>query len=111
MRWRAGFPDEAKAPTPFGGGVVLLTNDGARALDAAGQTRWYRRGVYGLTGGGDDLVCWAAGQAEVLGPDSVTLTTFPIPEQTIGSPHRFLASPEGAWLFDSSWAITRYSRD
>ena len=47
----------------------------------------------------------------MLGPDSATLTTFPIPEQTLGSTQHFLASPEGAWLLDSSWSITRYSRD
>ena len=111
MAWRAGFPDSATTPTPFAGGIVLLTNAGAQALDGAGRTRWFRRGVYGLTAGGDDLVCWTPGQAEVLGADSATLTTFPIPEQTLGSTQHFLASPEGVWLLDSSWSITRYSRD
>jgi hypothetical protein len=113
MRWRADFPDSAAAPKPtaFAGGVVLLTSNGAMALDGAGRTRWVRRGVYGLSVGGDVLVCWAPRQAEVLGPDSATLATFPIPEQTLGSPHHFLASDEGVWLLDSSWSITRYSRD
>ena len=113
MRWRAGFPDSASAPkpTPFAGGVVALTSTGAMALDGAGRTRWVRGGVYGLSVGGDDLVCWASGQAEVLGPDSATLTRFAIPEQTLGNTHQFLVSPEGAWLLDSSWSVRRYSRD
>ena len=70
MRWRAGFPDSASAPTPtpFAGGVVLLTNAGAQALDGAGRTRWVRGGVYGLTVGGDDLVCWAPARPRCSGP-------------------------------------------
>ena len=111
MRWRVGFPDSAKVPAPFAGGVVLLTNNGAQALDGTGRTRWVRRGVYGLTAGGGDLVCWAPQQAEVLGPDSDTLAIFPIPEQTLGNTHHYLASPEGVWLLDSRWSITRWSRD
>ena len=111
LRWRTPFPDSASAPTPFADGVVVLTNNGAQALDGAGRTRWVRRDVYALSAGGDDLVCWATKRAEVLGPDSATLATFSIPEQTLGSTQHFLASPEGAWLLDSSWSITRYSRD
>jgi hypothetical protein len=110
LRWRARLPDSATAPVPFAGGVAVLTNGGARAVDGAGRTRWVRRGVYGLTAGETHLVCWGPGGLEVLDQESQTVATFPIPAQTVGNTQRFLASADGVWLFDSSWKILRWSR-